>query len=390
MAGQAFTPIEMLRRLVGFDTTSRNSNLELIGFVADYLKGHGVDSTLIHDDDGRKANLFATLGPDRAGGVVLSGHTDVVPVDGQPWDTDPFTLVERDGRRYGRGAADMKSFIAVALALVPEFLRGGLAAPIHLALSYDEEVGCLGAPRLIARIAAAGLEPAAVVIGEPTGMRAVNAHKGIYAFTTTVTGHEAHSSATHVGVNAVMVAAELVGFLAALAEEMKERAGHAAGDGFEPPYTTVHVGTIEGGTALNIIPRRCSFRWEYRLLPGTDANEVVDRFNAFAATLEPRMRAVAATAAIATEPTAVVVGLEPDTDSAAARLVMALTGDNRAGKVSFGTEAGLFHQAGMSAVVCGPGHIAQAHTPNEFIDGEQIEACTGFMRRLIERLRRPL
>jgi acetylornithine deacetylase len=388
MAGQIFTPIEMLRRLVAFDTTSRNSNLELIGFVADYLEGHGVESSLSHDDDGRKANLFATLGPDRPGGVVLSGHTDVVPVDDQPWDTDPFTLVERDGRLYGRGSADMKSFIAIALALVPEFLRDDLAAPVHLALSYDEEVGCFGADRLIAQLRAAGLAPAAVIVGEPTGMRAVNAHKGVYSFTTTVTGHEAHSSATHVGVNAVMAAAELIGCLAALADEMKSRAEHDSG--FDPPYTTVHVGTIEGGTALNIIPRRCRFSWEYRLLPGAEASEIIDSFNAFAATLEPRMRAVAETAAIHTEPLASVVGLVSEADTAAERLVLALTGSNRAGKVSFVTEAGLFQQAGMSAVVCGPGHIAQAHKPNEFIDDEQVEACIAFMRRLIERMRQPL
>ena len=388
MTGQTFTPIEMLRRLVGFDTTSRNSNLELIGFVADYLKGHGVETSLSHDDDGRKANLCATLGPDRPDGVVLSGHTDVVPVDGQSWDTDPFALVERDGRQYGRGAADMKSFIAVALALVPEFLRAPLAVPIHLALSYDEEVGCLGAPRLIAQIEEAGLAPAVVIIGEPTGMRTVNAHKGIYAFITTVTGHEAHSSATHVGVNAVMVAAELVGFLSSLAEDMKDRSD--LGEGFEPPYTTVHVGTIKGGTALNIIPRHCRFHWEFRLLPGADADEIADRFDAFAKEVESRVRAVADTAAISTEPIAAAVGLDPEDNSAAERLVLALTGDNRPGKVSFGTEAGLFQRAGMSAAVCGPGHIAQAHKPNEFIDNDQIEACVAFMGRLIERLHRPL
>ena len=388
MTGQTVTSIEMLRRLVGFDTTSRNSNLELIGFVADYLKSHGVVSSLSHDDDGGKANLVATLGPDRPGGVVLSGHTDVVPVDGQSWGTDPFTLVERDGRQYGRGAADMKSFIAVALARVPEFLRAPLAVPIHLALSYDEEVGCLGAPRLIAQIEAAGIAPAAVIIGEPTGMRAVNAHKGIYAFITTVAGHEAHSSATHVGVNAVMAAAELVGYLATLAEEMKE--GADRDNGFEPPYTTVHVGTIEGGTALNIIPRHCRFQWEYRLLPGGEADEIADRFDAFAKALESRLRAVAAVAAVSTERIAAAVGLDPEDGSVAERLVLALTGDNQSGKVSFGTEGGLFQRAGMSVAVCGPGNIAQAHKPDEFIDNDQIEACGAFMARLVERLHRPL
>lgn len=396
MAGETFTPIEMLRRLVAFDTTSRESNLELIAFVADYLEGHGVESTLTYDDARRKANLFATLGgapgvtpgANGQGGVALSGHTDVVPVDGQPWDTDPFAVVERNGRLYGRGTCDMKAFSAIALAFVPEILRRQLRVPIHLALSYDEEVGCIGVQGLIDQIGASGVKPAIVIIGEPTGMRVVNAHKGIYTYTTTVTGHEAHSSATHVGVNAVMVAAELIGFLNRLAEEMKDRGEPASG--FDPPYTTVHVGVIAGGTALNIVPRHCRFHWEFRLMPGTDAGEIIDRFNAFAASIEPRLRAVADSAGIDTETGTRVPGLEPEAGSPAERFVMALTGDNRAGKISFATEGGRFQEAGMSVVVCGPGHIEQAHKPNEFIDAEQIEACTAFMRRLMDRLEHPL
>lgn len=388
LAGETYTPIEMLRRLVAFDTTSRESNLELIGFVADYLKGHGVDSVLTHDDERRKANLFATLGGNGHGGVALSGHTDVVPVDGQPWDTDPFSLVERNGRLYGRGTSDMKTFSAIALAFVPEFLHRRLHAPVHIALSYDEEVGCIGVQRLIDQIGKTGVKPAIVIIGEPTGMRVVNAHKGIYAFTTTVTGHEAHSSATHIGVNAVMVAAELIAFLNDLAEEMKSRGDPESG--FDPPYTTVHVGVIAGGTALNIIPRHCQFHWEFRLMPGADADEIIDRFNAFAATIESRLRMVAETAGIHTEVGASVPGLEPEADARAERFVMALTGDNRAGKISFGTEGGRFQQAGMSVVVCGPGHITQAHKPNEFIDAEQVAACTAFMGRLMDRLEEPL
>ncbi len=388
MPGARFTPIEMIERLVGFDTTSHKSNLEFIDFVADYLAGHGVESVRSYDDEEGKANLFATLGPGGPGGVVLSGHTDVVPVEGQPWDSDPFRVVEKDGRLYGRGTTDMKSFLAVALALGPEFLSRGLKVPVRLALSYDEEVGCLGAGRMIGKVVEAGLEPAVVIVGEPTGMRVVNAHKGIRAFTTTVTGHEAHSSATQRGVNAVMVAAELIGFLAELADEMKRRAD--AGSGFDPPFTSVHVGPIEGGTALNIIPRRCAFQWEYRPMPGEDTDEIIDRFNAFAATLEPPMRAVAAACGIETVADCRVPGLEPEDPSPAERLVMALTGDNRAAKVSFGTEAGLFQEAGMSAVVCGPGHVEQAHKPNEFIELAQVEACVAFMRRLIDRLEQPL
>ncbi|MFP6744695.1 MAG: acetylornithine deacetylase, partial [Alphaproteobacteria bacterium] len=325
MAGAAYTPLEMIDRLVAFDTTSRNSNLELIDFVDDYLAGHGVASTRTFDDGGDKANLFASLGPDEPGGVVLSGHTDVVPVDGQQWDTDPFSVVRANGQLYGRGTSDMKSFIAIALALVPAFQAHGLAVPLHLALSYDEEVGCLGVDRMIEGIAAAGIEPQIVVVGEPTGMHVANAHKGIYSFRTLVTGFEAHSSATHLGVNAVMTAAELIAFLGGLAVEMKDRA--EPDSEFEPPYTTVHVGTIEGGTALNIIPRECRFQWEYRLFPGTDEDEIINRFNEFSESLEPNMKAIARNTGIETTARSRVPGLKPEAASPAERLIMTLTGD---------------------------------------------------------------
>lgn len=388
MAGAAYTLIEMIEKLVAFDTTSRNSNLDLIDFVADYLDGHGIAVTQTFDDEGRKANLFASLGPERAGGVVLSGHTDVVPVDGQPWDGDPFTVAARDKRLYGRGVADMKSFIAVALALAPDFKAADLQTPLHFALSYDEEVGCLGVDRMIAGIEAAGIAPEIVIVGEPTGMKVANAHKGIYTFRTEVTGFEVHSSATHLGVNAVMFAADLIGFLGNLAEEMRGRA--EPDSGFDPPYTSVHVGTVEGGTALNIIPRRCGFQWEYRLMPQADPDEIIERFEAYAKSLVPAMRAVADGVGIHTVRRSQVPGLELEDASPAERLVMALTGDNRAIKVSYGTEAGKFQQAGASTVICGPGHIAQAHKPNEFIDLAQVEACEAFMRRLMERLQTPL
>jgi acetylornithine deacetylase len=388
MAGAGYTVLEMIDRLVAFDTTSRNSNLELIDFVADYLAGHGIDAARTFDDDGGKANLFASLGPEQPGGVVLSGHTDVVPVDGQAWDTDPFTVVRDNGRLYGRGTSDMKSFIAIALALVPAFKTHGLAVPLHLALSYDEEIGCLGVDRMIDGIAAAGIEPNIVIVGEPTGMRVANAHKGIYSFHTLVTGHEAHSSATNIGVNAVMTAARLVAFLGDLAEEMKGRT--EPDSGFEPPYTTVHVGTIEGGTALNIIPRECRFQWEFRLFPGSDEDEIISRLNAFSASLEPDMKAIADHTGIHTTPRSRVPGLEPEVASPAEQLVMTLTGDNRALKVSYATEAGKFQRAGASTVICGPGHIVQAHKPDEFIDVAQVEDCEAFMRRLMDRLRQPL
>jgi acetylornithine deacetylase len=376
------SPVEMLARLVGFDTTSRGSNLALIEFVVDYLGQHGVEAVLTRDDDGRKANLFATLGPARDGGVVLSGHTDVVPVDGQAWSSDPFVVVERDGRLYGRGTCDMKGFLATALALVPDILKRRPKVPIHLALSYDEEVGCLGVGRLIAQAIDAGVKPAAVIVGEPTEMKVVDAHKGIYAFRTTVTGREAHSSLTDKGVNAIMAAADLIGCLGRLADEMASRADPDSG--FDPAYTTVHVGTIEGGTALNIVPLRCAFRWEYRLLPGADPDEVPRRFAAYCDERRAALKGRAREADIVTEPQMSVPGLEPEPGSAAERLVFALAGSNRTHKAAFGTEAGLFQRAGMAAVVCGPGSVAQAHKPDEFVARAQIEACEAFLRRLID------
>ncbi|MGH6718300.1 MAG: acetylornithine deacetylase [Alphaproteobacteria bacterium] len=381
-AVETLAPVAMLARLVGFDTTSRGSNLALIDFVAGYLARLGVEAVLTRDDDGRKANLFATLGPRRDGGVVLSGHTDVVPVDGQPWSTDPFSMVEKDGRLYGRGTCDMKGFLATALALAPEILRRRPKVPIHLALSYDEEVGCLGVGRLIAQAVAAGVKPAAVIVGEPTEMKVVDAHKGIYGFRTTVTGREAHSSLTDKGVNAIFAAADLVGFLARLADEMAGRADPESG--FDPSYTTIHVGTVEGGTALNIVPRQCTFRWEYRLMPGADPDEVPRRFAAYCDERRAALKARAGEADIVTEAQMSVPGLDPEPGSAAERLAFALAGSNRTHKVPYGSEAGLFQRAGMAVVVCGPGSIAQAHKPDEFVTRAQIDACEAFLRRLID------
>ena len=375
----------MIERLVSFDTTSRESNLDLIDFVAEYLSGHGIESELIHDESGRKANLHAVVGPLRDGGIVLSGHTDVVPVDGQAWRSDPFTVREADGRLYGRGTADMKSFIAIALALVPEFLARDLRVPIHFAFSYDEEVGCLGALRMVPRILTGAAVPAVVIVGEPTEMTVVNAHKGLRGFTTTVTGLEAHSSATHVGVSAVTAAAELIAKLGELAEEMKGRV--EADSRFDPPYTTINVGTVAGGTALNIIAKECTFVWEYRLVPGDSEGEIIDRFEAYARdTLLPRMQAISEVAEIATEERARVRPLVPEDGSPAETLVLALARKNSCGAVSYGTEAGIFQDAGMPSVICGPGSIRQAHKPDEFIALSEVEACTAFMRRLVDHL----
>ncbi|HEB88719.1 MAG TPA: acetylornithine deacetylase [Deltaproteobacteria bacterium] len=382
-----FTPREMIGRLVGFDTTSRESNLDLIEFVADYLDQQGIAASLTYDDERRKANLFATIGPADDGGVILSGHTDVVPVDGQPWSSDPFDVVERDGRLYGRGTADMKSFLAISLALVPEFKAHPLAVPIHLAFSYDEEVGCRGVGRLIDGMRESGIRPAVAIVGEPTGMRLVNGHKGIHGFRTTVTGREAHSSTTHLGVNAVMAAAELIHHLAETAEAMKLRAEPESG--FEPPYTTIQVGMIEGGTAANIIPRHCRFVWEYRLMPGSDPDEIITDFKARSAELEAAMKSVAPEAAIVTAGGS-VPGLRTEPDSPAERLVRELTGNDRADRAAFVSEGGLFQNAGLSVVVCGPGHVTEAHKPDEFIALDQVAEGTAFLRRLGERLCRPL
>jgi acetylornithine deacetylase len=387
MPQQTYTPVEMIERLVSFDTTSRNSNLELIHFVRDYLNHHGVAVDLVHNDEKTKANLYATLGEKRDGGVVLSGHTDVVPVDGQDWTSDPFSVRAAEGRLYGRGTADMKSFIAIALALAPEFLARDLKIPIHLALSYDEEVGCIGAHGLVPSITVPGARPKAVIVGEPTNMRVVNAHKGINAFRTAVSGLEAHSSAPQLGINAIIYAAELISFLATVAEELKQNADPLSR--FDPPYTSIQVGRIEGGTALNIIPKECTFYWEFRDVPDEDPDALLQRFNDFAQTeLLPRMRAVSDKADIVTTATSRVSGLFPENGSAAETLVMALVGSNQTFTAAYGTEAGIFQGAGVPTVVCGPGDISQAHKPDEFIELAQIEECTAFMRRLMDHMSR--
>ena len=384
MAAQTFTPREMIDRLVAFDTTSRESNLGLIHFVRDYLADHGVESTLIHDKSGAKANLFATVGPMIDGGVVLSGHTDVVPVDGQDWATDPFLVTERDGRLYGRGTADMKSFIAIALALVPDMVARGLSLPIHFALSYDEEVGCLGAPDLSRHLQGLPCRPQALIVGEPTEMKVVNAHKGCCAIRTIVTGLEGHSSETHKGVNSIFAAAKLVNYLSDRADELQTSNVNPR---FDPPYTTIQVGTIQGGTAGNIIPKETTFWWEYRALPDVDGPSIVTDFRAFAeAEVLPRMRKTHPEADIKIDVRGEVIPLLPEDGSPAETLVLALTGSNQTYAVSYGTEAGIFQKDGVASVICGPGSISVAHRPDEYIEISQVEACTDLMHKLINRL----
>ena len=378
-----YSAIEMIEKLVGFPTVSRDSNLGLVEFVREYLAEYGVESHVVPNPEGTKANLYATVGPAVEGGVVLSGHTDVVPVDGQPWDTDPFTVTERDGRLYGRGTCDMKSFSACGLALVPEMVAAGLKRPIHFALSYDEEVGCQGAPSMIAELVERLPAPRAVIVGEPSDMRLVNAHKGISGFETVVTGREAHSSQTHRGVSAVMNAARLVHFIDEMAREC---ASHPRPEsGFVPPYTTIHVGMVKGGTAGNIISRECRFVWDLRNMPDDDPQPFLERFEAYCRDeVLPEMRRIAPEADIVTRDHYRTPGLRAEPGSAADALVRALTGDNDTGVVSYGTEAGQFQEAGFSTIVCGPGSIDQAHQPNEFIERSQVDLCMKTLRRLIE------
>ena len=375
----------MLARLIGFDTTSRDGNIPLIEWVEDYLDGWNIPHFRVDYEAGRKTNLFATIGPDVAGGIVLSGHTDVVPVDGQDWATNPFQLAERDGRLYGRGTCDMKGFIAVALALVPAFKAANLKTPIHLALSCDEEVGCKGVRPLVAYMRDHMKKPRLVIVGEPTSMQVVNAHKAALTFSTLVTGHEAHSSLTDQGVNAIMVAGELLGEINRIREELTAR-GDPTGR-FDPAFSTIHVGVIEGGTAKNIIPRKCSFEWETRLLPTADIDEVPQRFEKFSRSLEPAMKKVASDAGILNARTNAVPGLAPEENSPAEQLALHLAEANGTHAVSYCTEAGLFQQIGIPAIICGPGSIEQAHKPDEYIDVAQMQRCEAFMLRLLEHCR---
>ncbi len=374
----------MLRRLVAFDTTSRNSNLELIKYVQDYLKGHGVASKLVPSSDGTKANLFATVGPNVKDGVVLSGHTDVVPVDGQPWVTDPWTLTLKDGKYHGRGTCDMKAFYAIALAMLPQFLKAGLKRPIHFALSYDEEVGCVGAHDLAARMAGEVPRARAIIIGEPTMMTVVHAHKGAQIYITKFTGFEAHSSMTHLGVSAIHFAGEFVHYLNQVQDELEAAAPKDSE--FMPAAATFNVGTIVGGTAGNILARECEVLWGYRELPGKPIEGLGERAQKWLKEdLLPRMKAKHPAATIDTVLRSSTPAFSPEGNEDAKALAANWSGSNTVGSVVYGTEAGIFKKTlGVPTVVCGPGDIAQAHQPNEFILASQITACEGFMQRMIE------
>ncbi len=380
-SGQRLTPVEMLARLVAFNTESSRSNLELIAFVEDYLRGWNVPFVRVPNAAGDKAALYATVGPTDRGGIVLSGHTDVVPVAGQAWTSDPFALRVENGRAYGRGAVDMKGFDALALALVPEFQAAGLRTPIHIMLSYDEETTCLGVIDTIRRLGHDLPLPKAAIVGEPTMMEVVDAHKSVVTFTTTVHGFEAHSSKPYLGASAVMTAAEMIAELNRIGDEMMER-GDTSGR-FDPPYTTVHVGTISGGTARNILSKSCSFHWEFRGLPSLDPQEIPERLDRFAQEVAlKRLNRFGEYGRIETKLEVAVPGLAPEPGSAAEVLTLRLAGKNHTQTVPFGTEAGHYQGAGIPTVVCGPGSIDQAHQPDEYITLDQLEAGAAFMRRL--------
>lgn len=377
----SLSALDLLERLVAFDTVSDKSNLPLIAFVADYLKGQGIRFVTAPNASGDKAALYASIGPDVDGGVVLSGHTDVVPVTGQAWTTDPFILRRDGGRLFGRGACDMKAFDAVCLAMAPALARMPLKAPVHILLSYDEETTCLGVVDIIARMGIDLPRPKAVIVGEPTSMQVADAHKSVASFFTTVHGFEVHSSMPHAGVNAIDGAARIVTELNAIFEEMVTR-GDPTGR-FSPPYTSVHVGTIDGGTARNITARQCRMNWEYRGVPGLDDTEIPDRIERFAQEIVvPHLQRFGGKARVTTELDILVPGLAPEPGSVAEILAKRLVNANHTITVPYGSEAGRFQKAGIPTVLCGPGDIAQAHQPDEYIEESQIVACEAFVRKL--------
>ncbi|GAB7524843.1 acetylornithine deacetylase [Paraburkholderia sp. 2C] len=375
----------LLNALIGFATVSRDSNLELIAFIRDYLQALGVQSELFYNPERTKANLFATIGPDDRGGIVLSGHTDVVPVDGQPWTVDPFRLTACNDRLYGRGTADMKGFIASVLSAVPTFLERPLKVPVHLAFSYDEEVGCLGVRPMLADLEKRPHRPRLCLIGEPTGLKPVLGHKGKLAMRCHVKGAACHSAYAPYGVNAIQYAARLVNRLEEIGEALAQPEHHDSR--FDPPFSTVQTGVIKGGRALNIVPAECEFDFEVRALPGFDAQVVSDKLQTYAETeLLPKMRAVQRDTDIRLQPLSAYPALATEPDSEAAQLLALLTHTAEFGTVAFGTEGGLFEQAGIPTVVCGPGSMDQGHKPDEFVTLEQLARCDAMMVRLADHL----
>jgi acetylornithine deacetylase len=375
------TTVEMLDRLIGFDTTSRNSNLPLMDFVGNYLRAHGVPFRVSHDPTGQKANIHAVIGAPGPGGLALSGHVDTVPVEGQDWTSDPFRLRREADRLYGRGTADMKGFVAACLSAVPDLQAARLARPIHLLITYDEEVSCDGARRLIEDVAESGWQPALCVVGEPSLMQPITAHKGRMALRVSARGRAGHSSAPDRGVNAVTAIAEAVRWVAQRQRRFSAEGPFVAG--FEPPHSTAHVGVMGGGSVINIIPDQAWCDLEWRTVPGDDFDRETAALRAYLATeIEPAMHAVDPETGFTIEVLNWIPGLATADNHAVVDLVRQATGANGVGKVSYGTEAGLYHAADIPTVVCGPGNIAQAHQADEWIAESQLAACDAFIRRV--------
>lgn len=378
--------LSLFQKLIGFDTTSRNSNMALIDFVRTYLDDLGIETTLVPNEDGTKANLYATLGPSDKPGIMLSGHTDVVPVDGQAWDTNPWELTEKDGRYFGRGTCDMKGFIAICLAYAPEFLSRELETPIHLAFSYDEEIGCIGVHSLIEKMKHMPIKPAMCIVGEPTSMDVSLGHKGKRSYDATFRGFEAHSSLAPQGVNAIAYAAELITYMSSMANRFAKEGPFD--EAYDVPHTTVHTGTIEGGTALNIVPKECKISFEFRNLAEHNPDSIIEEIETFARKeLEPRMQAVQPGTGIEIVEVTDAPGLNTAPDEDVVTFVKSLAGRNDHIKVAFATEAGLFRErVGIPTVICGPGSIEQAHKPNEFVSRDQLGQCEQLMRNLADRI----
>ncbi|MBL1422324.1 MAG: acetylornithine deacetylase [Alphaproteobacteria bacterium] len=376
----------ILAKLISFDTVSRHSNLELIKYIKSYLSDLGIESRLVHNDEKTKANLYTTIGPHVAGGVILSGHTDVVPVDGQDWASDPFELTERGDKYFGRGTCDMKGFVAICLAAVPDMIAADLKRPIHLCFSYDEETGCQGAQKIVP-ILVQNLPPVeAVIIGEPTSMQVANLHKSYNTLITRIRGVEAHSSKTNLGVSANFAAAKLINFLSDLLDEFKQNPNKSI-TSLVPNYNTLNVGILNGGTANNIIPNHCEFLMDLRTLPDDEPDKYIDQFREFAQTVEKQMQDENPACQIEIVRDVIAPGLQPERGGNAEKLALNLTSSNHAVAVSFGTEAGLFQRAGYSTIICGPGSIDQAHKPDEFIEIEQIKLGALFIEKLITRMK---
>ncbi len=383
---QALTPREILDRLVAFPTVSRQSNLDLVDWLEGYLTSHGIRTFRHWNEDRQKAALIAHAGPWETGAVVLSGHSDVVPVDGQTWTTDPWTVTERDGRLYGRGTCDMKGFNALAIWALVEAQARGVARPLQLALSYDEEIGCTGAPPMIRTMQEVVPKGSAAIIGEPSRMSVITGHKGGTGYHVHVKGFEVHSSLLPYGVSAIMEGARLIGWVNDRNAAIQAHKPGPLAAAFDPPFTTLHVGMIQGGTAHNITAADCRFAIEMRVVPGEDISTLEAAFQAEAARLAAAMKTVRPEADVILDRFFGVPALQPEPDGEAEALARRLTGDNATGVVSYGTEAGQFQEAGYSAIVCGPGDIAQAHQPDEYLELSEFHAGQRFMERLLESL----